>query len=651
MEEHVGQIWHSLISRLARTEYPQTAVSLEQVRRSVGMLFRALGGDGGLRVEAVTATDYQARRGWLQRIAGSHRQVELAWRDAETLRLPERLAIFPESSLNRDLYLWLAALASESRLSLPEPVEGRESRDSETRSHSPQFPASFDTLREREIEASGEWPDWFQANQCATKKIIEQFPGLRQRYLRLVDAMLPLRPDPARLPPDEAAQEYAIQSALLNPGSVDECPVASKPAMAVWLWLHPDPPLPLGASERREDVDAADGANPSQTARKKAKKKGERADDPDGTSGLLAFRLESLFTRAEYVKVDRTVDDEENLEKAQDALEDMDKVSVAHADKKNAVSLRFDLDLPPPEQDDTVLQGGILLPEWDWKRRELRRDYCCLQAMLAAHAPPAELPQHLRRTAHKLRRQFEALAPVRSWHRNQTEGSDIDLEAWLRHTTDSLCGHGQAETGLYRDFRGGNRDLACLLLADLSLSTDAWVNNSARVIDIIRDSLFLFSEALDNTGDRFALYGFSSRRREHVRFHHLKDFAQRYDAAVRGRIQALRPGYYTRMGAAVRQAASILGKEPNSQRLLLLLTDGKPNDLDHYEGRYGVEDTRHAVLQARKDGLQVFCVTIDEQAEDYLPHLFGAHHYVLIRHAEELPKELPLLYMRLTAGS
>ncbi len=610
MEEHVGQIWHQFITRLARTEHLQATVYLDDVRRNVGVLFRALGGEGGLRVEAATATHYQTRRNWLQRIAGVAQQAEFAWRDAETLYLPAHLAVFPQASLNRELYLWLAALAA--------------------------------------FQAPAVKLNWFLANQAATAQILARFAGLRARYQRLVAATLALRPDLAHLPPEESARELAIQTALRQPNSVTDYPFAKGQPMPVWLWLHPEPPLTAGHSPRREDVGAESGGQ-SQTAREQRKKKGTRTEAPDGKTGLLAFRLESLFTRAEYAKVDRTEDEEDDLAKAQDALEDMDHLSVTQAEKKTAVSLRFDLDLPAVEQDDRVLQGDILLPEWDWKRRELRKDYCCLQTMIADHAPAVELPAHLCHSAHKLRRQFEAVAPLRSWHRNQAEGSDIDLDAWLSYTTDILCGHVSAESGLYRDFRGGQRDLACLLLADLSLSTDAWVNNSARVIDIIRDSLFLFSEALQNTGDRFALYGFSSRRRDHVRFHHLKTFKQNYNAATRGRIQAIKPGYYTRMGAAIRHATNILAKEPNSQRLLLLLTDGKPNDLDHYEGRYGVEDTRHAVLQARKQGLQVFCVTIDDQAEDYLPHLFGAQHYILLRKAEDLPKALPLLYMRLTS--
>ena len=216
------------------------------------------------------------------------------------------------------------------------------------------------------------------------------------------------------------------------------------------------------------------------------------------------------------------------------------------------------------------------------------------------------------------------------------------------HQTDRHLKRPAPERGLYRDIRAQQRDLACLLLADLSLSTDAYVSNEARVIDVIRDTLFLFSEALSVTGDRFGLYGFSSLRRDNVRFHVLKDFAERYDNTARGRIAALKPGYYTRMGAAIRHATTILTEQRAQQRLMLILTDGKPNDLDHYEGRYGIEDTRHAVLEAREQGLQPFCVTVDEKGSDYLSHLFGLGRYVVIRKPADLPKQLPLLYAQLT---
>ncbi len=609
MEEHVGQLWHRLITRAAATHYPPAAVELTEISKAVGVLFRALGGDGGLRVEATTATAHGARRTWLQRIAGTHQQVELCWRDAEILRMPARIDWFPKKNLNRDLYLWLAALAAgkiDHRLA------------------------------------------WFELNQQLTVKTLLSFPGLKPRYQRLVEALLKLRPDLSRLPADEAAAEQAIQQALREPGSVAKLPAAKRPSQPVPLWLHPSPPINTSSLVTVSDDDATTKQSSSETVDDKRRRRGERTEMPDGNKGLLAFRLESLFTMADYTKVDRCTDDEEDTEAAKKALDDMDRVSVARDNKPAKTSLRFDLDLPAPAYDDTPLGEGILLPEWDYKMQQLRPDYCCLQPMLATTAQPVALPSNLKRTAHHLRRQFEALIQKRIWHKGQQEGSEIDLDAYLLHIAERHSGRVSAERGLYRDFRGGSRDLACLLLADLSLSTDAWVNNKARVIEIIRDSLFLFAESLGATGDQFAMYGFSSRHRSHVRFHTIKTFEQSYDATVRGRIQAIKPGFYTRMGAAIRHASTLLSQQKVSQPLLLLLTDGKPNDLDQYEGRYGVEDTRMALHEARKLGLQPFCVTIDEKASDYLPHIFGTNSYVVIRNPSELPRELPLLYARLT---
>jgi nitric oxide reductase NorD protein len=267
--------------------------------------------------------------------------------------------------------------------------------------------------------------------------------------------------------------------------------------------------------------------------------------------------------------------------------------------------------------------------------------------MTAARAEPCGLPPHLRNTAKRLRNQFQALTPARIWLKGQDDGAELDLDACLEFSAERVSGAPARERGMYRDCRIRDRDMSCLLLADLSLSTDAWISNDARVIDIIRDSLFLFAEALTATGDGFAMLGFSSLKRN-VRLHVLKGFDDKYDAEARGRIAAIKPGYYTRMGAAIRYGATLLSAQRSAQRLLLILTDGKPNDLDQYEGRYGAEDTRMALIEARRQGLQPFCVTIDQEAGDYLPHLFGPAGYVVIHKPADLPKELPLLYAQMT---
>jgi nitric oxide reductase NorD protein len=610
MEEWVGQLWDKMVTRAARRDYPEAAVSLDEIRQPAALMFRALGGESGLRVEAATETEHRARRSLMDRIAGSGRQVELAWRDEETLRLPARIAWFQERELNRQLYLWLAALAANSR------------------------------------RFSG---DWLQRNVAATADTLRRYPGLSKRYRQLVDEHLKQRPQPNTLKADEAAQEEMIHRYLLEPETnVTALPAARRVPQPVCLWLHPAPPK-LAATAMLADDDEDDDPDSSHSERTETDKRrrGERVDMPDGRDGLLAFRLESLFTRAEYVAVDRTTEENED-EDAKSAIEDMDVLSMARDRKRTASRLRFDLDLPPEEHDDVHLGEGIALPEWDFRQQTLQADHCRLQPMLARDAEPVPLPDHLRTKARRLRNLFEMLKPRRIWLNGQTDGTELDINAVIDHATDRLRGVKAAEADMFRSFQNAERDMSCLLLADLSLSTDSHINDEHRVIDVIRDSLFLFSEALAGTGDRFSLYGFSSRRRNHVRFHTLKTFAENYSPEVKGRIQAIKPGYYTRMGAAIRYSTQLLAKEASSEKLLLILTDGKPNDLDKYEGRYGIEDTRMAVREAAKLGVRPFCVTIDEKAWDYLPYLFGNTSYMLVRNAGELPAKLPLLYARLT---
>ncbi len=613
MEEWVGQVWHRIVTRAARREYPQAAVRLDEIRQPASVLFRALGGDSGLRIEAANETASGARRTLLSRIAGSNRHVALAWRDEDTLRLPASIAWYAERDLNRQLYLWLAALAT------------------------------------RTGSCTG---DWLQQNAAATADLLSAHPGLAQRYQTLVDHHLQQRPDPQRLPAGEAAQEAMIRQALLEPASVQSPLVRARHApQPVPLWLHPAPPVLQRAMEAADhsDPDQQQDDQHSQPVDSDKRRRGERVEAPDGRDGLLAFRLESLFTRAEYVPVDRTTEEHED-EDAQSALEDMEVVSVASDHRRVATRLRFDLDLPPEDNDDLYLGEGVPLPEWDYRQRRLLPDHCRLQPMQARNASPAGVPVYLQVKARRLRRLFEALKPRRHWLNGQADGSEPDLNALLDFNVDRLRGLRPADARLYRSFHNAERDMSCLLLADLSLSTDAWVSNEQRIIDVVRDSLFLFSEALQSTGDRFAMYGFSSRRRNHIRFHILKKFNEACNDVVRGRIQAIKPGYYTRMGAAIRHATGLLEKEPSGQKLLLLLTDGKPNDLDRYEGRYGIEDTHRAVQEAHEHGVRPFCVTIDEKAGEYLPYLFGSSSYVLVRNAGELPAKLPLLYARLTAA-
>jgi nitric oxide reductase NorD protein len=665
MEEFVGGVWDRIVNRAAGGHYPAAAATLKEMEGTLGILYRAFGGDAGLRVGGAAEVRHGAQRKWLSRLAGSDERVALASVSEEALRLPATIDCFSERELNRDLYIWLAALAG--------------------------------------CDVAPGAP-WLERNRAASHAALTRYPGLAARYRRLVAAHIATRISPEKLPPAEAAQERAICLALTNPGGSDDSlqdPTAgaacqsgpsapqtgssgtepgaalrsgsdssrtpAKPPQPVLLWLSPESGERAAGADEATPAEQALGGQPSDADTQRAHKS-ERVEMPQPKSPfVLMFRAESLLTWGEYLHVNRALDDEPDPN-AKDVARDMDHLSLARGGPPAKSKVRFDLDLPSAAADDIRLGDGIPLPEWDYRQGRLVADYCRLQPMLARDATAQALPAHLLRPARKLRQRFSALVGARRWQRAQFDGEEIDLDACVRffveqraatgepeHAAGAAAGrHGGAaapERGLYAQRQTNERDLACLLLADLSMSTDAFISDQHRVIDVVRDSAFLFCEALAATGDRFGVYGFSSVKRNHVRLHVVKDFAARYDGLARGRIAALKPGYYTRMGAAIRQASRILAEQPAARRLLLLISDGKPNDLDQYDSRYGIEDTRMAIVEARRLGLTPFCVTIDRDGGGYLPHLFGQKGYAMVSDPEELPSRLPKLYAQISGHS
>jgi nitric oxide reductase NorD protein len=416
------------------------------------------------------------------------------------------------------------------------------------------------------------------------------------------------------------------------------------------LWLEPVGDAAASATRDERDERDDDGRGerrdvaPSSATRRRAERV---AHAPSRHAIVLPSRSESLLSWAEFVRVDRATDDEPDPN-ALAAADDMQRLTVTPGGQTAASRVKFDLDLPSASADDRPLGPGRRLPEWDWRVRKLQPDHCAVQTLIAAAAPDYRPPPALRATARRVRRRFEVLRAAPQWQRGCTSGDAIDLDAWVRHRIGAGDTAVSAAPAVYRQRTRGARSLATLLLADLSLSTDAYADSSARIVDVIREALYVFGEALAATGDAFEMLGFSSVRRQNVRLQHLKGFDEPWNATAQARVGAIRPGYYTRMGAALREATLRLAARPERQRLLLVLTDGKPNDLDVYEGRYGLEDTRHAVQAARDAGLTPFCVTIDEKAHDYLPHLFGSRGYALVRHPRELPTRLARVYAALT---
>jgi nitric oxide reductase NorD protein len=253
-----------------------------------------------------------------------------------------------------------------------------------------------------------------------------------------------------------------------------------------------------------------------------------------------------------------------------------------------------------------------------------------------------------RRRIRSVRRQFEALRPKRVQLTRQIEGQDIDIEAAISARAE-LAATGEHSDRVYVSSRSQERDLAVSILFDASRSTETYVAGR-QVIDIAREALMALAWGLDACGDDTAIDAFSSLRRDRVFVQSCKSFDESMDATVEARIAGLKPGHYTRLGAAVRHASANLAKRPRQRRLLLVLTDGKPNDLDHYEGRHGIEDSHMAVREARRLGQSVFGITIDHKSQATFARIFGKGGYVVIPDPEKLTAALPHLYRHLVSG-
>lgn len=609
MEEAVGKLWHRWVTRAAQVEHEDARVELKSVQKNIALYFHAFGGKPGLAIKPASREQWQARRTLLEKIAGKEWQTQLCWSDEDTLFMPGSIALFDSRDLNQQLYLWLAALAAAEE------------------QHLQNLP-------------------WLERSQQLVISTLLRWPGLRKVYQRLAKAHIAQRHWQKGKALNEA--EAVLRQAITQPELQLKQNIDPRLLEPVPIWLHPLPPqTPQRQREAPPDIEnqSAEAIEIEGDHQRKAKRVEHNKDD----QGLLAFRLESLFSWAEFANVDRPHEDDEDLG-AEKAANDLDEFAMSNQSGHVKKRLKFDLDLPSSDYDDITLMQGITTPEWDYKKRLLVEDYCHIELMRSQQQEAATLPSHLRKSARQVRAFFEMLALNKTWLKQQPQGSELDLDAYLDALTRWRLGQKEASTGLFKEIRRHHRDLSCLLLADLSLSTDAAVSDEHKVIDIIRDGLFLMSEAMEATGDRFAMAGFSSKHRHRVRYYPIKDFNEALTPAVRGRIQAVKPGFYTRMGAAIRYATRTLETEHSSHRLLLLLSDGKPNDVDRYDGRYGIEDTHAAIQEASSKGILPFCITIDNRANEYLPYLFGPQNYVVVHNARQLPTKLPQLYARLTGA-
>ncbi len=285
------------------------------------------------------------------------------------------------------------------------------------------------------------------------------------------------------------------------------------------------------------------------------------------------------------------------------------------------------------------------LDEWDYRRAGYRKDWCALYEkelpQVTSNFVPVTL-QKYRGLITKVKRQFEMLRTTHRFVKRRRYGDDLDFDAIIEALGDQRAGFAPSDRLFIRLLRD-ERDIAVLFLVDMSNSTEGWIGT------LLKESLVILGEVMEVVGDRYGMYGFSGMRRSRCELFHIKHLDEVYGDEVRQRIAAIGPREYTRMGPPIRHLTRMLRATEARLRLLITLTDGKPEDYDGYNDEYAIEDTRKALIEARGIGIQPFCINIDQKASGYLRHMYGEGNYVFVNKIENLPLKMAEFYRVLTS--
>jgi nitric oxide reductase NorD protein len=591
-EESIGKVWDNYLNRKVHKFHEEQKVYFEDISKSLNIFHRLMGGEKAKELQITDKRYVETSRTLLQKISFLGKEFFLTWQDEESVYLPASFAYFSTKEENEMLYYWLVAMATQ--------VENVTNHN------------------------------LIEQNLKAMHYLTKRYSGFDIFYKQSSQYLM------------DKYEQLSFLKSLDEQSNQDLTNDYPNP-----LWIYP-PAITLNYANNIEDEEQEEpireeGKDKSEELH--MKKQTNQIDDKHETDGFLAFLPESLMSIFEQVNVDRCEDDSFD----EDALyhaEDLDEITIGQKQANLSARIKMDLELLP---DTTVLYPlgkGHFIDEWDYLKSEYLVKYVRILPQVTTNVIPTELPVRLKKTVRKIQGELDLLQLDRIKNDNLPYGDEINIDSWIEyfgHQNKSM--HHQK---FYTTFEKKTRDMSTLILADISLSTEGGITQEVRIIDVIKDSLMVFSEALEKLQDKFAIYTFSSLQNKKVYFNIIKNFKDKYDALIRGRIDTIKPQYYTRMGAAIRESAKILDKQQSANKLLLIISDGKPNDEDRYDGRYGIEDTKKALEEVKQKGITPFCITVDLDAKEYLGYLFGRNGYAVVRDGQKLPKVLTEVYINLT---
>ena len=588
-EESIGKNWDNFLNKKVNKFHEEERVYFADISKSLTIFHHLLGGEQGKELHITDKRYVETSRTMLQKVSFLGKEFFLTWQDEKSIYLPASFAYFPDKKNNEMLYYWLIAMVTR-------------------------VDVNSNNLKEQ--------------NSQAVEYLTSKYSGFEKFYNYSTNYL------------GESFVQLSFINSLEEKNNEDLINDYPNP-----LWIYPAIISSSNTNASTDEEEALRGEGKDKTDTLEMKKQSNKTDDKKESDGFLAFLPESLMSIFEQVNVDRMEDDSFD----EDALyhaEDLDEITIGKKQANLSARIKMDLDFQPDMTEIYPLGKGHLIDEWDYLKNDYLINYVRIKPQVTLNVTPIDLPLRLKKTVKKIQGELDLLELDRVKNDRLPYGDEINMDIWIDyqgHQNKSM--HHQQ---FYISYEKKTRDISTLILADVSLSTEGGITQEIRIIDVIRDGLMVFSEALDKLNDKFAIYSFSSLQNKKVYFNIIKNFKDKYDGLIRGRIDSMQPYYYTRLGAAIRESSKILEKQQSSTKLLLIISDGKPNDEDRYDGRYGIEDTKKAIEEVKKKGMTPFCITVDLDAKEYLSYLFGRNGFAVVSDGQKLPKIIPEVYINLT---
>lgn len=547
--------------------------------------------------------------------------------------LPRTIALGPDPEANARLYLMRAVLAGAMVATDPRraPAENR-----------------LDQVH-AELERV----------ERALAHLAESFPAFAEPWAEACRLVLSAR---ATVDGDEVEQQVErLRVSLLRRGAGGPVEVAEvaplKASESVLLWgVVVDDDTPVAA--RTAGPHLPDARPPAEiTSEAEAPHVGAvelvELDEKELEDAVLQHTFEKIDTADEHRGGARDLDGADELDEQLEALDEVKLGKMIRTDEETSSLLRADIDLSAEVPDVATIEKGergIPYDEWDLKTRSYKKAWCTVYPTALQRRDPrwanAAMARNRRVIDDVLRRvhiQRARLAP----QRRQRDGDHVDLDAMVQHLADLRAGREDAPKLYTRRARLAHH-VATTVLLDLSLSSDAWVDDR-RVLDVSREAVLVLGEVAEKLGDEVRVIAFASHTRNKCRVFDVRRWGESWSIA-RARLGALVPQGYTRIGPALRYAIDEVCLPDAQRRLVLMITDGKPTDYDRYEGAHGIEDVRQAVREASRRGVWVHGLTVDTVARGYFPAMLGAGHWEILPRITALPEALASVYARMASG-